>query len=117
MSAGRVVVTTNGPGELMGWARPFLRAVLAREPETEITIVLVPCPYATGREAAQAKAMFPKAHVLDPKAYGRFLVNRRVEGMHRGAGVLQYLGGDLFHTALPAVDGFTSPRAWASASE
>jgi len=86
----------------MGWARPFLRAVLAREPETEITLVLVPCPYATGREAAQAKAMFPNAHVLDPKAYGRFLVNRRVEGMHRGAGVLQYLGGDLFHATTLA---------------
>jgi hypothetical protein len=102
VSAGRVVVTTNGPGELMGWARPFLRAVLARQPETEITLVLVPCPYATGREAAQAKAMFPNAHVLDPKAYGRFLVNRRVEGMHRGAGVLQYLGGDLFHATTLA---------------
>jgi hypothetical protein len=102
MSAPRVVVTTNGPGELMGWARPFLRAVLAREPDTEITLVLVPCPYATGREAAQAKAMFPKAHVLDPKAYGRFLVNRRVEGMHRGPGVLQYLGGDLFHATTLA---------------
>jgi hypothetical protein len=102
MSAKRVVVTTNGPGELMGWARPFLRAVLAREPDTEITLVLVPCPYATGREAAQAKTMFPNAHVLDPKAYGRFLVNRRVEGMHRGAGVLQYLGGDLFHATTLA---------------
>jgi len=102
MSADRVVVTTNGPGELMGWARPFLRAVLARAPETEVTIVLVPCPYATGREAAHAKAMFPNAHVLDPKAYGRFLVNRRVDGMHRGPGILQYLGGDLFHATTLA---------------
>jgi len=102
MSAARVVVTTNGPGELMGWARPFLRAVLAREPDAEITLVLVPCPYATGREAAHAKAMFPTAHVLDPKAYARFLVNRRVEGMHRGPGVLQYLGGDLFHATTLA---------------
>ncbi|HEY5093641.1 MAG TPA: hypothetical protein VII69_00835 [Candidatus Eremiobacteraceae bacterium] len=102
MSAERVVVTTNGPGELMGWTRPFLRAVLARAPDAEITIVLVPCPYATGREAAQAKAMFPNAHVLDPKAYARFLVNKRVEGMHRGAGVLQYLGGDLFHATTLA---------------
>ena len=102
MSGCRVDVTTNGPGELMGWARPFLRSVLARAPETEITIVLVPCPYATGREAAHAKAMFPSAHVLDPKAYARFLVNRRVDGMHRGPGVLQYLGGDLFHATTLA---------------
>ena len=32
MSAPRMVVTTNGPGELMGWARPFLRAVLKKSP-------------------------------------------------------------------------------------
>jgi lipid-A-disaccharide synthase len=102
MSAERVVVTTNGPGELMGWTRPFLRAVLARAPDADVTIVLVPCPYATGREAAQAKTMFPNAHVLDPKAYARFLVNKRVEGMHRGSGVLQYLGGDLFHATTLA---------------
>ena len=102
MSAERIVITTNGPGELMGWTRPFLRAVLERAPDADVTIVLVPCPYATGREAEHAKAMFPRAHVLDPKEYARFLMNKRVEGMHRGSGVLQYLGGDLFHATTLA---------------
>jgi hypothetical protein len=102
MSAPRVVVTTNGPGELMGWTRPFLRAVLAREPDADVTVVFVPCPYATGREAAHAQAMFPRARVLDPKAYGRFLMHKRVDGMHRGYGALQYLGGDLFHATTLA---------------
>jgi lipid-A-disaccharide synthase len=41
--------------------------------------------------------MFPAAKVIDPRAYGRFLIGRRVEGMERARGALQYLGGDLFH--------------------
>lgn len=102
MNAPRIVVTTNGPGELMGWARPFLRAVFDREPDADITVVFVPCPYATGREAQAAAAMFPKAKVLDPKAYGRFLLRKPVDGMHRGDGALQYLGGDLFHATTVA---------------
>ncbi len=98
----RVVVTTNGPGELMGWARPFLRAVFARAPGADVTVVFVPCPYATGHEAAHAKAMFPRARIVDPKAYARYLFRKPVEGMHRGFGALQYLGGDLFHATTLA---------------
>jgi hypothetical protein len=102
MSAPRIVVTTNGPGELTGWARPFIRAVFKRAPDADVTIVFVPCPYATGREAAYAKEMFPAAHVVDPKSYTRFLLNKPVDGMHRAPGALQYLGGDLFHATTVA---------------
>jgi hypothetical protein len=107
MTEPRIVVTTNGPGELMGWARPFLRAVFDRAPDADVTVIFVPCPYATGSEAQATKAMFPKAHVLDPKDYGRFLLRGRANaaatpGMHRGAGALQYLGGDLFHATTIA---------------
>lgn len=102
MTRPRIVVTTNGPGELSGWARPFVRAVYRQAPDADVTIVFVPCPYATGREAAVAQSMFPDARVVDPRAYGRFLVNRAVPGMERGAGALQYLGGDLFHATTVA---------------
>lgn len=102
MSAPRIVVTTNGPGELMGWARPFLRAVFERRPDADVTVVFVPCPYATGREAAAAAAMFPNAHVVDPKTYGRFLLHKPASGMERSPGALQYLGGDLFHATTVA---------------
>jgi hypothetical protein len=102
METARIVVTTNGPGELMGWARPFLRAVFALAPDADVTVIFVPCPYATGREARETQAMFPAATVLDPKSYGRFLLRKPVEGMHRGPGALQYLGGDLFHATTVA---------------
>lgn len=102
MSAPRLVVTTNGPGELMGWARPFLRAVYKRAPDAKVTVVFVPCPYATGHEAEVTKQMFPLADVVDPKGYGRFLLRKQVAGMERGGGALQYLGGDLFHATTIA---------------
>lgn len=102
MTQPRIVVTTNGPGELMGWARPFLRAVFDRAPAADVTVVFVPCPYATGREAQATAAMFPKAKVIDPKTYGRFLLRKSIEGMERSPGALQYLGGDLFHATTIA---------------
>ncbi len=97
MSELNLFVTTNGPGEVMGWARPFLRAVYEREPRARVTVAVLPCPYATGKETETLRSLFPNATVLDPHAYGRFLVGRPVGGMERGSGLLQYLGGDLFH--------------------
>lgn len=102
MNAPRLVVTTNGPGELMGWVRPFLRAVYRKAPDARVTVVFVPCPYATGHEAGITAAMYPKADVVDPRGYGRFLLRKPVKGMERGNGALQYLGGDLFHATTIA---------------
>lgn len=93
----RLIVTVNGPGELMGWARPFVRAFYKLDPGASVTIVFVPCPYATGREAQEAARLFPAATVVPPAQYARFLMGRKVAGMERGPGALQYLGGDLYH--------------------
>ncbi len=102
MSAPTIFVTANGPGEVMGWTRPFLRSLYEAAPDARVTVIVLPCAYATGRETEIVHAMFPAAHVVDPQAYGRFLVGRRVEGLTRTPGVLQYLGGDLFHAATIA---------------
>jgi lipid-A-disaccharide synthase len=95
-------VTANGPGEVMGWLRPYLRALYEREPRAKVTVVLLPCAYATGKEAQAVARMFPDAAVLDPKAYTRFLMGRKPAGLDRHGGVLQYLGGDLFHAKMIA---------------
>jgi lipid A disaccharide synthetase len=102
MSAPVIFVTANGPGEVMGWTRPFLRAVYEAQPQARVTVVVLPCAYATGRETELLQAMFPAARVVDPKAYGRFLLGRHVAGLERTSGILQYLGGDLFHAATIA---------------
>jgi lipid A disaccharide synthetase len=102
MSQPTIFVTANGPGEVMGWTRPFLRAIYEREPDARVTTVVLPCAYATGRESELLQSMFPHSRVIDPHAYGRFLLGRHVAGMERQSGVLQYLGGDLFHAATIA---------------
>jgi hypothetical protein len=90
-------VTSNGPGEVMGWVRPYLRALYEREPRARVTVIVLPCAYATGKETETLQRLFPDASVFDPKAYGKFLMGRKPAGMDRQGGILQYLGGDLFH--------------------
>lgn len=102
MSGANVLVTTNGPGEVMGWVRPFLRTLYERDRRARVTVVVLPCAYATGRESETLRALFPDAQVVDPSAYGRFLLGRKITGMEKTRGVLQYLGGDLFHAKLIA---------------
>ena len=102
MKAPSIFITTNGPGEVMGWTRPFVRAIYKRHPDAALTIVVLPCAYATGHEVQMLHRLFPAAQVIDPRGYGRFLLGRRVPGLSRTQGVLQYLGGDLFHAATIA---------------
>ena len=76
MKAPSIFITTNGPGEVMGWTRPFVRAIYKRHPDAALTIVVLPCAYATGHEVQMLHRLFPAAQVIDPRGYGRFLLGR-----------------------------------------
>jgi hypothetical protein len=102
MTRPNIFVTANGPGEVMGWTRPFLRAIYEAQPDARVTTIVLPCSYATGSETELLQSMFPQSRVIDPHSYGRFLLGRHVVGMERTNGLLQYLGGDLFHAATIA---------------
>ena len=95
----RIALTANGPGEVAGWVRPLLRRLYALDPALEAHLFLVPDDYATGGEAAMARALFPSAHVYEPREYVRFALGRGVDGAPRSVDVVQYLGGDLMHAA------------------
>ena len=49
-----IYITANSPGEMSGWVAPVLNAFRRLNAETRITVVLTPCPYASGREEAFA---------------------------------------------------------------
>lgn len=51
----RVVLTSNGPGELYTWARPVVDAWRRAEPDADLRIALVPCQFAAGGEPAIAR--------------------------------------------------------------
>jgi lipid-A-disaccharide synthase len=48
-------ITSNSPGELLGWAAPVVREVRRRKPATRVTLVILPCPYASGQEEELAR--------------------------------------------------------------
>ena len=53
-----VVILANGPGEITTWVKPMVAALRAEVPNTDelrISVVLSPCPNATGREANIAR--------------------------------------------------------------
>lgn len=95
----RLALTANGPGEVAGWVRPLLRRLYARDPQLEAHVFLVPDDYATGGEAAMARALFPDARIYDPAEYLRFAFGRAVAGQPADADATLYLGGDLMHAA------------------
>jgi len=95
----RIAISANGPGEVAGWVRPLVRAIYARDPEASVSLFLVPDDFASGAEAAMARAWFPQAQIFDPKAYLAFSLGRHVPGAPESADVVQYLGGDLMHAA------------------
>lgn len=95
----RLVITCNGPGETAGWLRPLLRAIYAERADTRVHVFYVPDDYATGREAALVRALFPQSVVYDPRTYLRVAVGGGAEGLPEGFEAVLYLGGDLMHAA------------------
>lgn len=92
------VIITNSPGELSSWVRSTTHSLKGIAPHCRIIIVLVPCPYATGREIDIALG-FPQVDlVLSPKDFLKISV-----GLEKGPfipsrkGIVIFLGGDFWH--------------------
>lgn len=85
----RATLLVNGPGELWGWARPLGRELVRRN--WDVTLQLLPCPFASGREASAASSLgFRKVEPPQPP-----LSMVRSLGREGTDAVIQ-LGGDLF---------------------
>ncbi|HEY9807627.1 MAG TPA: hypothetical protein V6D04_13740, partial [Candidatus Obscuribacterales bacterium] len=60
MSAVDILILSNGPGELATWVKPVVRALRAKlgddRAQVRISVVLSPCPNASGQEAAIAQS-------------------------------------------------------------
>ena len=62
-------------------------------------VFFVPDDYATGREPAFVRELFPAARVYDPKTYVKVALGGRAEGAPGAVDAVLYLGGDLMHAA------------------
>ncbi len=101
LSAVDILILANGPGEVTTWVRPVVRALreqLGNDDETRISIILSPCPHATGKEAEICRSYEEVDRVQEAKDFWQFLLwGKTAQNWEwRDRGVVLFLGGDSF---------------------
>ncbi|NJK73172.1 MAG: lipid-A-disaccharide synthase [Oscillatoriales cyanobacterium RU_3_3] len=99
-----ILILSNGPGELATWVRPVVQALRQQLGNADIgariSVVLSPCPHATGKEAQIASSYPEVDRVQAPEHFFRFLLSGKTAenwDWHK-TGVVLFLGGDQFFT-------------------
>lgn len=95
-----ILILSNGPGELVTWVKPVLRGLRQRlgdqRERVRISVVLSPCPNASGAEAAIAQSYGEVDRVQAAADFLPFLLwgRTRDNWNWRSRGVVIFLGGD-----------------------
>ena len=98
-----ILILSNGPGEVTTWVLPVVKSLRQELGETvRISVVLSPCPHATGKEAAIASSFPEVDRVLPPESFLSFLLwGKTPANWHwRDTGVVLFLGGDQFYSLV-----------------
>ncbi|MEG4915179.1 MULTISPECIES: lipid-A-disaccharide synthase [unclassified Microcoleus] len=101
-----ILILSNGPGELATWVRPVVQALrqqLANAgTQARISVVLSPCPHATGKEAQIASSYPEVDRVQAPEHFFPFLLSGKTAENWDWyeTGVVLFLGGDQFFTVV-----------------
>ncbi len=101
-----ILILSNGPGEVTTWVRPVvqsLRQLLGNDPtQVRISVILSPCPNATGKEVAIARSYPEVDRVQGAEYFSQFLLRgKTAENWDwRERGVVLFLGGDQFFTVV-----------------
>jgi lipid A disaccharide synthetase len=97
-----ILILSNGPGELTTWVRPVVKELRQQLGEDRsklrISVILSPCPNATGTEEAIAQSYPEVNRVQAAKHFFPFLLwGKTAENWDwREQGVVLFLGGDQF---------------------
>jgi lipid A disaccharide synthetase len=97
-----ILILSNGPGEVTTWVRPLVQALRQQlgndRSLVRLSVVLSPCPNATGKEAAIAKSYPEVDRVQGAEHFFPFLLwGKTAENWDwRENGVVVFLGGDQF---------------------
>ncbi|WP_448599595.1 lipid-A-disaccharide synthase [Thermoleptolyngbya sp.] len=101
-----LLILSNGPGELATWVRPVLRALRVAlgqdRSRVRISLVLSPCPNATGREVAIAQRYPELDRIQAAEHFFPFLLwGKTAENWDWGdRGVVLFLGGDQVYPVI-----------------
>ncbi len=95
-----ILILSNGPGELSTWVKPVVKKLRqqfgSNRAQFRISVVLSPCPNASGREGEIARRTSGVDRVQDATAFFPFLiVGKTLENWDwRSKGIIVFLGGD-----------------------
>lgn len=101
-SAVDILILANGPGEVTTWVRPVVRALKEQLSQSRISIILSPCPHATGKEAEICRSYEQVDRVQESKDFWQFLLwGKTAQNWEwRDRGVVLFLGGDSFFSVV-----------------
>ncbi|MCL5036663.1 MAG: hypothetical protein M1269_06030 [Chloroflexi bacterium] len=103
MTKSDVILVTNSPGELCSWVRVTADRLKMRSPDLRVVVMLVPCPYATGKEEEIAKGFPSVDMVTPPSQFLRLMLGLSMKDYRPSSrGVVVFLGGDFWHASLAA---------------
>ena len=106
MQAIDILILSNGPGEVTTWVRPVVQALRQQLGEdrsvVRISVILSPCPNASGFEAAIARSYPQVDRVQEAQHFWQFLLSgKTAENWDwRTRGVILFLGGDQLFPVL-----------------
>jgi len=100
-----IVILSNGPGEVTTWVKPVVAALRSRHPDPtdlRISVVLSPCPNATGREADIVESYPEVDRVQAARYFWPFLLRgKTVDNWDwRDRGCVVFLGGDQIYPVI-----------------
>ena len=101
-----ILILSNGPGELATWVRPAVQALRQQlgnaATQARISVVLSPCPHATGKEAQIARSYPEVDRVQASEHFFPFLLSGKTAENWDWyeTGVVLFLGGDQFFTVV-----------------
>lgn len=102
MTKADILILSNGPGEVTTWVRPVVRELRQQlgndRNQVRISVVLSPCPNASGKEVAIAQSYPEVDRVQAAEYFWQFLLwGKTSENWDwRSCGVVVFLGGDQF---------------------
>lgn len=106
MQAVDILILSNGPGEVTTWVRPVVQSLREQlgddRSQVRISVVLSPCPHASGKEAGIAQGYPQVDRVQRPEYFWQFLMwGKTAENWDwRDRGVVLFLGGDQLFPVL-----------------
>lgn len=108
-----ILILSNGPGELTTWVRPVVKALhqqnlagfsagTASKPRLRLSLVLAPCPNASGQEVAIAQSYPEIERVQAAEHFFPFLLWGKTAANWSWSkrGIVIFLGGEQFFTVI-----------------